>query len=158
MEIVKSFCNDYGYSLLMLVLAGAVIAILIEITVKKVFDWLEPKFDEKGRKILSAIRGAVIQACTWTLTVMFTGLIVDNMPLPGGKVFLIIWIPAVYIIQYLFSMYGIKGIISAARRRVERAELPKPVKKDPLEGMTRLSDNCYTDGQGHYFTAKGKTL
>lgn len=155
MEIVKSFCNDYGYSFLMLVIAGAVIAILIEITVKKVFDWLEPKFDEKGKKILSAIRGAVIQACTWTLTVMFTRLIVDNMPLPGGKVFLIIWIPAVYIIQYVFSMYGIKGIINSAKNRVKKE---KPVKKDPLEGLQKLSDNLYTDGKGGYFTAKGKKI
>lgn len=158
METVKNFCNDYGYSFLMLVIAGAVIAIIIEITVKKVFDWLEPKFDEKGKKVLAIVKAAVIQILTWALVVMFTSIIVKNMPLPGGQVFLIIWVPFVYIVQYVFSMYGIKGLIRAAENHARKALAPKPEKKDPLEGLQKLSENCYTDGQGHYFTAKGKAL
>jgi len=154
MEVIKQFFADYGYSFLMMIIAGAVIAILLEITVKKVFEWLEPKFDEKGKKILAIVKAVVIQALTWLGCIVFTKLIVDNMPLPGGKVFIIIWVPLVYCIQYVFSMYGIKGLIELWRKHKE----PKAEKPNPVEGMKQLSDNLYVNALGQYFTKDGKRL
>jgi len=154
MEVIGNFFKDYGYSFAMFVLAGAIIALLLEITVKKVFDWLEPKFDEKGKKVLAIVKAVVIQLLTWASCIICAKLIVDNMPLPGGKVFIIIWVPLVYIIQYIFSMYGIKGIIEWLEKRHE----PKPEKPNPVEGMKQLSDNLYINALGQYFTKEGKRL
>ena len=160
METIKAFFADYGYSFLMMVVIGFVVAIITEITIKKAFNWLEKKVDghEKTLAAVAAARTVGIQLVTWLQVIAFTKLLVANMPLPGGAVFYPIWLCLIYIIQYVFSMYGLKGILEAIRNRADREPKVKEPKKDPLEGLTKLNDKLYTDGQGNYFTAKGKKL
>ena len=159
METIKAFFAEYGYSFLMMVVIGFVTAIITEITVKKALNWLEQQVGEKGRKILAVVRIVVIQLATWGQVILYTHILVRNMPLPGGKVFYVVWMFLVYIIQYLFSMYGIKGILEAIAKKAEKEKQPKVKKEkfDPVAGMQQLSDNLFTDGV-NYYTKKGQKL
>ena len=154
MDTIKAFFAEYGYSFLMMVVIGFVVAIITEITVKKGLNWLEEKLGEKGKKILAVARIIVIQLATWGQVILYTAILVKNMPLPGGKVFYVIWMFLVYIIQYLFSMYGIKGILEMIANSKNKEPKQKKEKVDPVAGMEKLADNVYFDGE-HYYTRKG---
>lgn len=163
MDFVKNFFNDYGYSFLMMVITGAVIALILELTIKKALNWLEGKLagHEKALSIVAAVRIGLIQTTTWLMVACFTKLISENMPLPGGAVLYPVWLCLMYIIQFVFSVFGIKGIIALMKRRAEKAVEKadeKKEEKDPLEGLTKISDNLYTDNNGAYFMLKGKKV
>jgi len=124
METIKAFFGAYGDSFLMMVVIGFVIAIILEITVKKAIEWLEKKFEGKER-VLSAlkfIKIVLIQAGTWFMVIKFTMLLVNNMPLPANKALYPVWVCLVYIIQYLFSCWGIKGVINLIKKRAEKRQ------------------------------------
>ena len=159
METIKAFFAEYGYSFLMMVVIGFVTAIITEITIKKALNWLEEHLGDKGKKILAVARVVAIQLATWGQVILYTHILVKNMPLPGGKVFYVVWMFLVYIIQYLFSMYGIKGILEAIAKKAEKEKQPKVKKEklDPVAGMQQLSDNLFTDGV-NYYTKKGQKL
>lgn len=163
METIKAFFADYGNSFLMMVVIGFVIAIITEITLKKAINWLESKLAGHDHiiAVVNVIKTVLIQCVTWSMVIAFTRLLVDTMPLPGNGIMWPVWICLVYIFQYVFSMYGIKGILSALKKHAEK-EPKKPVekepKKDPLEGLTKVSDHLYTDGNGNYFQLKGKKV
>lgn len=167
METIKSFFSDYGYSFLMMVVIGAVVALILELTIKKALDWLEAKLEghDKALALLAAVRAALIQCVTWLMVACFTKLLVDNMPLPAGAVFYPVWLLLVYIIQYVFSMYGLKGLLKLIKDRSEREpkvkeeKEPKPKKVNPVEGFTKISHNCYKDtATGLFYNKKGEQL
>ena len=164
METIKAFFGDYGYSFLMMVVIGAVVALILELTVKKALDWLKAKLEghDKALALLAAVRAALIQCVTWLLVACFTKLLVDNMPLPAGVVFYPVWLLLVYIIQYVFSMYGIKGLLELIRSRSEREpkeKQEKPKKVNPVEGYVKIDRNCYKDPvTGNFYNRKGEQL
>ena len=157
MDTIKAFFAEYGYSFFMMVVIGFVTAIITEITVKKALNWLEQQVGEKGKKILAVVRIVVIQLATWGQVILYTHILVKNMPLPGGKVFYIIWMFLVYIIQYVFSMFGIKGILELISKLKNRQPKPKREKFDPVAGMEKLDENVYYDGAS-YYNKKGVKL
>lgn len=159
---LEEFLSNYGVSFLVMVFIGFGIAFLIELGVKKAFKWLEEKLAGKDKMlaILNIAKMSVIFIVTIVLTLVSTHIIMKGgLPLPGNAALAPFWFLFIYIVQYVFSMYGIKGILGLKNR--EKAEKPKkekPAKKDPLEGLTKLSANCYTDNNGHYFNKKGKEI
>ena len=157
MDTIKAFFAEYGYSFFMMVVIGFVTAIITEITVKKALNWLEQQVGEKGKKILAVVRIVVIQLATWGQVILYTHILVKNMPLPGGKVFYIIWMFLVYIIQYVFSMFGIKGILELISKLKNKQPKPKREKFDPVAGMEKLDENVYFDGSA-YYNKKGVKL
>ena len=157
MDTIKAFFAEYGYSFFMMVVIGFVTAIITEITVKKALNWLEQQVGEKGKKILAVVRIVVIQLATWGQVILYTHILVKNMPLPGGKVFYIIWMFLVYIIQYVFSMFGIKGILELISKLKNKQPKPKREKFDPVAGMEKLDENVYFDGTA-YYNKKGVKL
>jgi len=157
MDTIKAFFAEYGYSFFMMVVIGFVTAIITEITVKKALNWLEQQVGEKGKKILAVVRIVVIQLATWGQVILYTHILVKNMPLPGGKVFYIIWMFLVYIIQYVFSMFGIKGILELISKLKNRQPKVKKEKFDPVAGMEKLDENVYFDGTA-YYNKKGVKL
>ena len=163
MDTIKAFFADYGYSFLMMVVIGFVIALITEITIKKALNWLEEKVKGHARlvAIVNVIRTVALQCATWVMVVAFTKLLVETMPLPGNGIMWPVWICLVYIIQYVFSMYGIKGLLAALKKHAEKKAQPKEKEpeKDPLEGLRKISDNLYTDDKGGYFQLKkGKAV
>lgn len=157
MDTIKAFFAEYGYSFFMMVVIGFVTAIITEITVKKALNWLEQQVGEKGKKILAVVRIVVIQLATWGQVILYTHILVKNMPLPGGKVFYIIWMFLVYIIQYVFSMFGIKGILELISKLKNKQPKVKKEKFDPVAGMEKLDENVYFDGSA-YYNKKGVKL
>lgn len=127
MEVIKNFLNDYGYSFLMMVVEAFVIAILLEITVKKALAWLAEKWEDKPKMlaILDGIKTFLIQFVTWVLVVWFLNILVGTMPLPGSYVFYPVWLGLIYILQYIFSCYGIKGFMSFLKDSAVKEPKPK---------------------------------
>lgn len=157
MEVVKNFLNDYGYSFLMMVIEAFVIAILLEITVKKALSWLEGKWagNEKLLKALDAIKTFLIQFVTWVMVVCFVNILMENMPLPGSKVFFPVWLGLLYILQYLFSCWGIKGFQSWLKRMSEKE--PKEKKEKPVLTKTDYA-GIYKDETGKLVDKKGNPV
>ena len=134
------------------------IALITEITVKKAFAWLEEKIGDKLPKALPILRMGAIQFAVWLQVLVFTKMLVESMPLPAGKVFYPVWLFLVYIVQFIVSCWGIKGVQGWAEKKINAEPKQKPEKKDPNEGHTQISGNLWTDGQGHYFDKKGRML
>ena len=63
MDTFKAFFAEYGYSFLMMVVIGFVIAIITEITLKKALNWLEGKLAGHDRliAILNFVRTILIR-------------------------------------------------------------------------------------------------
>lgn len=154
---VENFLNNYGTAFLMMAVAGLIIALVIELAVKNAFAWLEKKFDGKD-KVLDALNIAkmsVIFVLTIALTAASTKILMaGGLQFPGNKALAPIWFAVIYFCQYGFSVYGIKSLLGLKDREPKQ----KKERKDPLEGLQKLSDNCYTDGAGNYFNKKGKKL
>lgn len=162
-ETIKNFFGDYGYSFLMMVVIGFVIAIITEITVKKAFEWLEAKIGDKMPKAMPFIRMGAIQFATWVQVIAFTRLLVNSMPLPAGKVFYPVWIFLVYIFQFIISCWGIKGILSWMEKKEQRAEARRDMKAKALAEkpvVTKVAgyDNLYQLPDGTLCDKNGRKL
>lgn len=154
-KTVGDFFAAYGEAFVMMIVAGFIIAFIVEVAIKKAFAWLESRFEGK-EKILAALAIAkmiVIFAVTIAATALSTHLIMTGgIALPGNKALAPFWFAVIYLCQYVFSMYGIKGLLGLK----DKEQKEKAVKKDPLEGLTRYSEKLWTDGKGNYFNKKGE--
>ena len=154
-----NFFDEYGAGFAMLVLAGLIIAGIVEVGVKKAFAWLEEKIGDKP--YLSIARMATIFAVTIIGTLVSTALILNgDLPLPGNKVLAPFWFAVIYLAQYIFSMHGFKAIFRIKdREKPEKpAKEPKPKKVSPVEGMKKIAFNVYKDEQGNLYNRKGEKL
>lgn len=165
MEVIKSFFGEYGYSFIMMVIMGAVIALTLEVSVKSVFTWLAEKFKDKETILdkLTIVKSFVIQAYIWTGVVFFTSILMNTMPLPGNKAFLPVWVGMVYVIQYVFSCYGLKGLLGLSARRLEKAEARAKAKAEaeamkPVLTPVPGTNGLYTTPDGRYVNAKGQPV
>lgn len=149
MEVIKNFFNDYGYSFLMMVIIGAVVALILELTVKKAIVWLEEKLagNAKALALVAALKTVAIQVVTWTLVVSFLNGLIECMDLPGTKVLYPVWLCLEYVIQYLFSCWGIKGLQEFAAKRIERAEARADAKAEAEAHKPTL---VQVPGKGYY--------
>lgn len=156
-EVIGNFFNEFGYSFLILVGMGFVIAILIEFMVKRSTDWLAGKWEGKERllSILQAVRISLIQVVAWALSVWFGILLQRGMPLPGNGVLLPLWIAMIYCVQCFFSTVGIKGFIAwRAERNAEKANaVPKPKKVKPVRAK-----DIYVDANGNFVDKNGNPI
>ena len=157
---VENFLSAYGSSFLVMVLAGLLIAVIIELAVKKAFTWLEERFGDV--KWLDISKMSVIFIVTIALSAISTKLImVGELPLPGNRALAPFWFGIIYFAQYVFSMYGIKALFRIRERepRERKAKEPKPKKVNPVEGMKKISRNCYKDeATGSFYDRKGNKL
>lgn len=160
---ISSFFEAYGTGFAMLVLAGFIIAAVVELGVKKAFDYLEGKFKDKDG-ILSALgiaKTATVIAVTFAMAIISTKLILKaELPLPGNEALAPFWFAIIYFAQYVFSMYGIKTILRLkdAPKKEKAPKQPKPKKVSPVEGMTKLARNVYRNADGELFNKKGEKL
>ena len=140
-ETIGSFIEAYGWSLLILIGMGFLIALLCEAIIKKSCEWLAKKWEKNPKllEILDAAKIIAIQLFCGAMSVWFGVILQKGMPLPGTKVLLPFWIGLIWGMQYFFSMIGIKGIQDwidriKARRKAKVSE-PKPEKEilEPTE-------------------------
>lgn len=159
--LVQSFLQAYGVSFLVMVFIGFGIAFIVELGVKKAFAWLEEKLAgrEKLLALLDMIKMAAIFVVTLGLAAISTAIIIKGeLPLPGNKYMAPFWFLFIYIFQYIFSMYGIKGILKL-KDRPKKEKAPKEKKVNPVEGYTKISRNCFKDpATGLFFNKKGEQL
>ena len=156
---VKGFFEQYGGSFAMMVLAGFIIACIVELGVKSAFRWLEEQLGKQ--KYLTIARIGVIFLVTVLGSFASTRIIMNgSMELPGNSAFAPFWFFIIYISQYVFSMYGIKAIlkIKDAPRTEKEPKEPKPKKVSPVEGMTKIAHNVYRAEDGSLYNKKGEKL
>lgn len=153
-EVIRSFLEAYGWSFVVLVGMGLLIALLVEAIIKKSCDWLAKKWEGKAR-LLSALEAAriiAIQGFVWVMSIWFGVLLQKGMPLPGNGVLLPFWIGLIYGCQYFFSMVGIKGLISAKEAHKAQAEEKAQIPEEPKEKLTK------TEVKGVYRNSKGELV
>ena len=159
-KAIENFLAAYGSSFLVMVLAGLLIAVIIELAVKKAFKWLEERFGDV--KWLDISKMSVIFVVTIALCAVSTRLIlVGELPLPGNKALAPFWFGIIYLCQYIFSMYGIKSLCKSKGKepKEKKVKEPKPKKVNPVEGMKKISRNCYKDETtGSFYDRKGNRL
>ena len=159
-KAIENFVSAYGSSFLVMVLAGLLIAVIIELAVKKAFKWLEEKFGDV--KWLDISKMSVIFVVTIALCAISTMLILaGELPLPGNRALAPFWFGIIYLCQYIFSMYGIKSLFKIKEKepKEKKVKEPKPKKVNPVEGMKKISRNCYKDPvSGNFFDRKGNQL
>lgn len=154
-----NFFNEYGAGFIMMVLAGLIIAAIVEYGVKNAFAWLVEKLGDKP--YLSIAKMASIFAVTIVGTLVSTVLILNgDLALPGNKVLAPFWFFIIYFSQYIFSMYGLKALFGEkGQGETDKPKKePKPKKVNPVEGMTKLAHNVYRDANGELFNRKGEKL
>lgn len=158
--MVKEFFKTYGYSFALLIGFGAIIAFFLEATVKKAYEWLLPKFNEKGQKILAIVKIVLILVLSSLLSIYAAKIAVKNMPFPGNGAFIVFWIALVYVSQYVFSLYGLKGFLDWWKEHHKKEAEVEQKKSDecPILGMKRLKENLNTDGKGNYFNDAGQRV
>ena len=136
-ETIGSFIETYGWSFLILIGMGFLIALLCEAIIKKSCEWLAEKWKNNPKlvEILNAAKIIAIQLFCGAMSVWFGVILQKGMPLPGGKVLLPFWIGLIWGVQYFFSMVGIKGIQEWIARRRAKMAAPKPEKEilEPTE-------------------------
>lgn len=152
-DVIKSFFAAYGWSFLILIGMGFLIAFLCEVAIKKSIEWLEKKWEGKTKllQILQAAKIIVIQIFTWGLSFWCASILQKGMPLPGGGVLFPFWVGLIYFVQYVFSMFGIKGII--ARRAQKIAGQPEAAKEHlestNVKGVYRNASGDLVDKNGN---------
>jgi len=137
-KVVESFLAAYGWSFLILVGMGLLIAVLAEVTIKKPCDFLAKKWEGKEKRlaILSAVKMIILQIFIWGLCIWFASILQKGMELPGNGVLLPFWIGCLYGLQYFFSMVGIKGIIERKEAKKDKVEEPKiKLEKTEVRGV-----------------------
>jgi len=151
--VVEDFLSAYGAGFGMMVLAGFIIAFIVEVGVKKAFEYLESVIS--GKPFLEIARMAVIFAVTIIGSVASTVIILKgDVVLPGNKALAPFWFMIIYIVQYVFSMYGIKTFLRI-KERPKTEKPPKEKKVSPVEGMEKIARNVYRDADGNLFNKKG---
>lgn len=157
MEVIKSFFNEFGYSFIMMVIISAVTAFTLEISVKSVFSDLIEKYKGNDKTVnrLKVAKAACIQLYVWTFIIKGLSIITECMPLPGNKACFLVWLGVMYVLQYLFSCIGLKGLFSFASKRLEKAEAKAEKKAQeqalkptlvPIEGRSDLFNLRGADG------------
>lgn len=158
-NILLDFFNTYGESFAMMLLAGFIIAAIVELGVKNAFEWLE---DQLGKKTyLTIARIAVITLVTVLGSLISTKIITNgSLPLPGNSAFAVFWFFIIYGSQYVFSMYGIKAMLRIKDKKKEpkAPKEPKPKKAKPTDGMTKIAHNVYKAADGKLYNRKGVEL
>lgn len=159
-NVVGSFLEAYGSSFAMMIIAGLLIALFVEYAVKKAFAWLEEKFGDV--KWLDTAKISAIFLVTVIFSAIATRLLyVGELPLPGNKALAPFWFGIIYFSQYIFSMYGIKGLLNLKDKepKEKAPKEPKPKKVNPVEGYKKISRNCYKDeATGIFYDRKGNRL
>ncbi len=157
--ILKDFLDKFGTSFAMMVVAGFIIAFIVELGVKNAFAWLEDKLGEQT--YLTIARIAVIFIVTVLGSLISTKIITNgSLPLPGNSAFAVFWFFIIYGSQYVFSMYGIKAMLRIKDKKKEpkAPKEPKPKKVKPTDGMTKIAHNVYKAADGKLYNKKGVEL
>ena len=162
-DAVSSFFDAYGTGFGMLILAGFIIAFVVELGIKKAFTYLEDKLAGKDNllSVLGIAKMAVIFVFTIVASAVSTHLILKGgIVLPGNNALAPFWFAVIYGAQYVFSMYGIKALLRIREKEKEpkAPKEPKPKKAKPTDGMTKIAHNVYKAADGNLYNRKGERL
>lgn len=149
-DVIKSFFEAYGWSFLILIGMGFLIAFLCEVTIKLTTEWLEKKWEKNPKlvQILQAVRIILIVLFTCALSFWCASMLQRSMPLPGNEALFPFWVGLIYFVQWVFSMMGIKAFLE--RRKA------KKLQKIAAEGIAGAKESLIaTSVKGVYKNASG---
>ncbi len=124
-----AFWKAYAEGFIMIALSGAVIALFIELFVKKAFDTVLEKAPEEKKEKIRTAKTWVCSILSVLLAFLCAVVIFKSSELPGGYLYFPEWFFLVFLVQYLMSMHGIKRIKEAWLKKGEKPEKPVKTKK-----------------------------
>ena len=131
-EAIGAFFNEYGLTILIGVISCICVGCLVEIFKQSVFSKLEEKYKDDPDK-LTKIK-TIKAGCAFALAAILTGFFLlciwkSGLPRIGGIYAMPIWFTAMYLLQMLVDIKGIKGIIKRILDNVIKSTTEKPEEK-----------------------------
>ena len=133
-EALKSFFTVYGMTILTAVVSCICIGCLVELFKQSLFSKMEKRYEDDAGK-LSKIK-TVKAACAFALAALLTAFFLNciwksELPNIGGAAALPIWYTAMYLLQMLCDIHGVKTVLAKILGNVVKATEPetKPKKK-----------------------------
>lgn len=141
-EAIKTFFEVYGMTILTAVVSCICIGCLVELFKQSLFTKLEQRYaDDEGKLAkLKTVKAGCAFALAAVLTAFFLSCIwKSGLPRIGGAAALPIWYTAMYLLQMLCDLKGVKTVLSRILGNVIKSTEPqaeKPKKKKMKKQVT----------------------
>lgn len=131
LETIKSFFETYGFTILTGVIACVCTGCLVEIFKQSLFSKMEEKYKDNPDKLakLKTVKAGCALALAAVLTAFFLGCIwKSELPNIGGVATLPIWYTAMFLLQMLCDLKGVKAVFARVLGNVIKTTEPQPEK------------------------------
>ena len=136
LDAIGSFFEVYGFTLLVACVTCICTGCLVELFKQALFTKMEKRYEADENKLakLKTIKGGCSFALAALLTAFFLGCIwKSSLPNIGNEALLPIWFTAMYLLQMLCDLKGVKSVLARILDNVvkpteEKKEKPKKKK------------------------------
>ena len=152
-EVIKSFFETYGTTILVAVISCVCIGCLVELFKQSLFSKLEKKHEGDPDKLakLKTIKAGCAFALAALLTAFFLLCIwKSDLPNIGSSAVLPIWYTAMFLLQMLIDLKSVKTILGRILGNIVKTTEPKP-KKEKLK-KEKIVSYVYRDEEGNVVT------
>jgi len=143
MDVVVAFFETYGKTLAVGLVACICVGILVELFKKGAFTSLENKFKDNEEKLatLGTVKATSALVLAGILTAFFLGCIwKSDLPKLGNGAVLPIHFTVMYLLQLIFDLKTLKGIVDRILNKIEKKDEAKPAKKKMKKVVTWVED------------------
>ena len=142
-EAIKTFFDVYGLTILIGVVSCICIGCLVELFKQSLFTKLEKKYELEDSGKLARIK-TIKAGCAFALAALLTAFFLSciwksDLPKIGGAAALPIWYTAMYLLQMICDIKGVKAVLSKILGNVVKSTEPaaeKPKKKKMKKQVT----------------------
>lgn len=142
LETIATFFETYGVTILVAVVSCVCVGCLVEIFKQSLFSKMEAKLVDNPDKLakVKTVKAGCAFALAAVLTAFFLGCVwKSELPNIGGAATLPIWYTAMFLLQMLCDLKGVKAILSRVLGNVVKTTEPvaeKPKKKKMKKQVT----------------------
>lgn len=152
-ESINSFFNAYWVTLVVGLVACVCVSCLVELFKQSVFTKIEEKYEGNNEKLakVKTIKASSAFAVAGLLTAFFLACIwKSSLPNIGDWAVLPVWFTAMYLLQMVFDIKGIKFILARILGNIVKAtEPPKRKNEPPKYTKKKVTSYVYYDRDGN---------
>ncbi len=144
LDVIVAFFETYGLTLAIGLVACICVGLLVEIFKKSAFTAIEKKVeaDEKKKANVATIKATSALVLAGILTAFFLACIwKSDLPKLGNGAVLPIHFTVMYLLQMLFDLKTLKGIVDRILNKFEKEPKVKEPKKKMKKVVTWVEDN-----------------